>query len=219
MKTMCEDIRELLPVYVDEAASEAEQRRVVEHLAECAQCRREAERWAALDRLVAASLSEEEPAAAEEVEATAARVRAVRPGWAIAPTPVRFWRSWLPTGALAAAAVIIVLVALYSPWLNLSATPSMIHEHVAALASEPTELAASVSDDVTALQDTLRTWPQQAQSALTEWWSQGAALAQEALRHTGSAPLAVCMVLLLLANVAFARSAVISRAQLQEGSR
>jgi predicted anti-sigma-YlaC factor YlaD len=202
----CKEIRELLPLFVDGALGEAESRSVRDHLGGCRECRREADRWAALDRVVAAGLTFEEPTAAADVEAVVQRLREVRPAWQAAPTPVRFWRNWAPAAALAGVAVILAVAGLYSPGVDLSAARSRIGAE-----------AAAVPDDFVALNEAARSWPGQAREAALEQANQGAALAEAVLRWVGPAPLVACAVLLLAINLVCARSARLPRQRLQRG--
>ncbi len=207
MNRACGDIRDLLPLFVDGALGPADDRRLREHVAACADCRREAERWAALDRLVAQGLAGEAAASDGEIEAVLRRVHETRPVWQVAPAPMRFWRSWAPLGALGLAAVALTLLGLYSPWPHLTGAPAALRNDLAAVVTEATDLVAAVPNDVSGVPQAVRAWPHEIRHDALDGWDQAAALAQSALGWTGPAPFVICLLLVLAVNLAFARRA------------
>jgi hypothetical protein len=217
MQPTCDRVRALLPYYADGEVGEAEAAILREHIAECAECRREADRWTALNRIVDRGLRVEEPVPAGEVEEAVRRVREAKPVWQVAPTPVRFWRSWAPMAGLAVLAIAIALVGVNRPPLELADARAMVRDETAALVRAPAQLAAGVPRDYEALRRSARLWPQQTVASLAEQWERGAALSQAVTRRVGPAPLAACALLLLAANFAFAREVRGSHGRLQGG--
>jgi len=215
MRETCERIRALLPHYADGEVSHGDAGMIREHVAACAECRREAAEWAALDRIVSRGLRAEDPVGAEELEAVVQRVRQVRPLWRAAPAPVRFWRSWAPAAGLAALALVIASVAGDLLKLNLADAGALLRDETAALVSVPGELATDVPRDYQALRRSARSWPQRTAAGLGTQWDRGMALSQAVTRRVGPVPLAACALLLLAANFALVREARSSHGRLQ----
>jgi len=214
----CDEIRDLLPFCADGALSEGDEARVREHLEVCEECRLEAEGWSALGRVLARGLVGEEPASAATVEEALRRVHEVRPAWRVAPAPVRFWRAWTPAGALALTAAAMVLVGLHSPWVDLHQARAAVQAEAAAVVSETVGIGAIVPSDVSALPETVRSWPQDVRHEVTERWDDGAVLAQSVLSRTGPVPLVAGALLLFVVNVVLAKGAIGPRRRLQEGA-
>ena len=217
MRETCEIIRALLPYYADGEVSEGEAGMIREHVAGCAECRREAAEWAALGRIVSEGLRAEEPFGADELEAAVQRVHEARPLWRAAPTPVRFWRSWAPVAGLAALALVIAFAASDLLRFSFADAGVLLRDETAALVSVPGELATDVPRDYQALRRSARSWPQRTAEGLGAQWDRGMALSQAVTRRVGPVPLAACALLLLAANFALVREARSSHGRLQRG--
>jgi len=216
MRGMCEGIRERLPVYVDEALDAAEAELVREHLAGCAACRSEAERWARLNGLLTTHLQGAEPVDEAEVEALLARVRRERPEWRLAPESALLRRSWTPAAALAVAAVLLALLGGYPPDLNLGAARETLLDQAAGVASSSRELTR-VDQDAAALYADAVTWPREAADGARRQWGESLGWAESLTRRVGVAPLGVCLLILAAANVAVARGVRIRPRRAQGG--
>jgi len=203
--TTCEHIRDLLPAYADDGLGADEAQAVRVHLRACAACRLEAARWAALDRLLTEGLTAPEPVSQAEVEAAVQRVHETRPAWQAAPVPVRFWRSWLPAAAVAAAAILLAVLGSYAPEADVARAKGALIDEAARLASDPRELAAVRPGELVAVGTEAREWPGRLALDAAYQWDAGLSLAQSLGRRVGLAPLAVCVVLLLAANLMIAR--------------
>ena len=189
----CDAIREMLLDHADGGLPTAEAGEVERHLSACASCRREADEWAALDRVLAQGLRADGPVSDAEIEAAVARVREAKPAWRLAPVPVRFWRSWAPTVALAAA---------------VGADVCEIY---------PTDIAQIVPTDIDALRESVSALPESTVAGVTREWDQGATWSQTLGHRIGLLPLAAGAVLLLFINLAFAKSVRGSLRPLQGG--
>jgi len=203
----CDTIRDLLPAHVDGALHPGEAEAVDTHLAGCAACRRERERWVSLNRLLDQHLAAEEPVTSAEVEAVVQRVRAERPAWRVAPTPVRFWRAWLPAAALAAAALVLVLIGGYAPEVRLADAKGALLDQAAAMAQGSRTLPQSAPEEAVAFYADAVEWPGQAAAGAVRGWDSSQAFTQALVRRVGLAPLAACLLLLLAANLMVARGA------------
>jgi anti-sigma factor RsiW len=203
----CDAIRDLLPAHVDGALDAATAETVGAHLAECAACRREREQWVSLNRLLDEHLATAEPVPSAEVEAVVQRVRAEKPAWRVAPTPVRFWRAWLPVAALGATALVLVLIGAYAPGLHWASAKGVLLDQAAAVAQESRALPQSAPEGAIALYADAREWPGQAAAGAARGWDDGRVFAQSLVRRVGLAPLATCLLLLLAANLMVARGA------------
>jgi len=201
----CEHIQDLLPAYVDEALSADDARAVRAHLADCAACRVEAERWARLDGLLDEHLSGAEPVPSADVESVIGRLHQERPVWRVAPAPVRFWRSWMPAATVAAAAVLLVLAGLYTPGVSLASAKDALLDEAASVAAESRELPYAAPEQAIALYEDARSLPKHAALGASRQWDAGLNLAQALTRRVGLAPLATCVLLLFAANVVVAR--------------
>lgn len=217
MTQACDRVRALLPHHADGELSEADARVIREHLAGCAECRKAAAEWTALNRIVDEGLRRAEPAPADEVDAAIRRLRQARPIWQAAPAPVRFWRSWAPIAGLAALALMIAAVGFSLPQPSLVDAGAAIRDQTTALVLGPGEFASGVPQDYQALRRSVRSWPQEAVEALVGQWSRGTQLSQTVTSRVGVLPLAACALLLLAANFAFAREARSLHGRLQRG--
>ncbi|HJN16889.1 MAG TPA: zf-HC2 domain-containing protein [Armatimonadota bacterium] len=214
----CDAIREMLPDHADGGLPTAEAGEVERHLSACASCRREADEWAALDRVLAQGLRADGPVSDAEIEAAVARVREAKPAWRLAPVPVRFWRSWAPTVALAAAAAVLMAVFGVVPGDTWAEAKQIVTTHATSIIhSYPTDIAQIVPTDIDALRESVSALPESTVAGVTREWDQGATWSQTLGHRIGLLPLAAGAVLLLFINLAFAKSVRGSLRPLQGG--
>jgi len=121
----CVQARRLFSAFWDDDATQAEREWLEAHFVACASCRREYEEFSQSLEL-AGSLPRVEPMP-DMVERTLARARRASPTPDRLPTP---GVQWVP--ATAAAAVLLVLGAMISPWVGIGPGP-----RVASRSSEP----------------------------------------------------------------------------------
>jgi len=201
----CEHIEDLLPAYVDHALSADDARAVRAHLADCAACRVEAERWARLDGLLDEHLPVAQPVPSPDVEGLIQRLHRERPVWRVAPAPVRFWRTWMPAAGVAAAAVLLALAGLYAPGVNLDDAKEALLDEAMAVAADSRQLPQVAPEQAMALYEDARSLPKHAALGASRQWDASLSLAQALTRRVGFAPLATCVLLLFAANVMVAR--------------
>lgn len=112
-------LKDLLALYLDEAASPAEAARVESHLAACDECRAFRDGWSRLRPALAAARSAPAPAFAARVMARVRAEPAPRAGlgvWVAARIGGLFRPQWVwPVGAAAAALAVMVLAPVRPP--------------------------------------------------------------------------------------------------------
>jgi len=203
--TRCEHIRELLPAHVDGALGAGEAGLVCAHLAECGECRREAERWARLDGLLETHLRTVEPVDEADLQALLARVHREAPGRRRALEPVRLRGSWIPAGVLAAAALVLALLGSYTPEVSLAGARDALLDEAATVAASSRELTRVSPEDAVALYAETTAWPRSAAAHARRQWGTGLGLVETLTRRVGLAPLAACLLALAAANLMVAR--------------
>jgi len=203
----CDYIRDLVPAHVDGALDASEAEAVSAHLAGCVACRRERDQWVALNQLLDEHLAAAEPVSSAEIETVVQRVREQRPAWRVAPTPVRFWRAWLPAAALGTAALLLTLAGAYTPGLELADAKSVLLDQAVTMAEQSRTLPQSAPEEAVALYSDAKEWPKQATAGAVHGWDEGREFMQALARRVGPVPLAACLFLLLAANLIVARGA------------
>ncbi len=203
----CERIQEMLPDFVDDGLTPADAAQIDRHLLGCDACRREADEWAALDRILDAGLGVTEPVSELDVEAAVARVREVKPAWRLAPAPMRFWRSWTPTAALAAAAIVLMAGFEFVPGETWAEAKQLVADQATSIINAyPTDIAEVVPTDINSIRDSVSALPEATVAGVTRGWDQGVTWSQLLSHRIGLLPLAAGAVLLLLVNLALVKS-------------
>ena len=216
MDTSCESIEDLLPLHADGELAADEALLVHAHLAGCAACRAEAERWQALNGLLDHGLGAPEPATAAEVEAVLQRLRRETPVWQNAHLSARLGRAWMAATALAAGLVLLVLSLRGVP-LGIGQAQNAVIDQAADLAEEPRDVARTLPGELVGLYAEARATPVRVALEATQRWDATLGLTDALSRRTGIGPLVALGLLLLIANLLVARGLRTPRGALQRG--
>ncbi|MGQ9730909.1 MAG: anti-sigma factor family protein [Candidatus Zipacnadales bacterium] len=200
----CQRFEHLLPLYVDEALTEGETSAVRAHLRECPVCHAEVERWRALNRVLTKGLRVCESVSEAETKAAIMKVHMVKPIWRIVPSPVRFWRSWMPVATVLVGAALLTTLILQVPAVIWDHTQTLFREEAATYGAEARDLPEIMPTEFVNLTKTVRTLPHTVLEEITEQWERSGAFSRSITARTGRGLLLGCALVLFAANVLLA---------------